>query len=398
MNSEAPPSNTITSPFIIGNIITDPNKFWGRKWECEEIFSRLSKMGSISITGPRRIGKSSLAYYIYKTGNLELGDDYELIWLDGQSNHSVSANHFFRTISNKSTLKYEPSENLSECLINFEDAVYAHSKKLVLFINEFEILTDDNHQDKFGIQFYNTLRLLAEHSNKCVIITISNLSLKELCKHVLGVSSPFYNIFEQKTLKHFTNDETQGFLEHHHNNIVMSPNEIQFIKENIKDCQHPLVLQIACDSILANRKNKLPNDNLKREIEDRVNYYLTHEEVKEGRRMAKQIADPGKASPKINKSLDLLISIMIPVFGIVILMVVYGLLIQKLSNFQAILLALVSAILGFAVLIFAGRSVDIIGESTFYKLFLQIIKQIPLLSSIAENIIQVATKLKGKHD
>jgi hypothetical protein len=61
-------NDQIESPFIIGNIIKDPEKFWGRTRSREDIFSRLRKKLSTSIIGSRRIGKSSLAYYIYSCG------------------------------------------------------------------------------------------------------------------------------------------------------------------------------------------------------------------------------------------------------------------------------------------------------------------------------------------
>jgi len=383
------------SPFIIGKMITDPARFWGRKRECQDIFTRLQKMESSSITGPRRIGKSSLAYYIYKQGPKQLGEAYEFVWLDGQSNHSASANHFFGAIAGSSSLAYRSADNLTDCLINFEDAVKAHPKKLVVIINEFEILTDENHHFEFGKSFYDTLRLLAEQGC-CALIITSCASLKELCKHVLGVSSPFYNVFEQITLKHFTTEEADSFLVHNHDGVIMAPSEIQLIQTKVAFYQHPLVLQIACDSILENRESNLPEADLLKQIEERVSHFLAHEKVQEGRRMKRETAGNSKDSHKLSKPTDMLISVLIPVLGIGLLMLEYGLLIRALSNLQAVLLALVTAILGFAILIFVGRSVDIIGESAFYKLFSQIIKQIPLLSNVADTIAQVATKLQGK--
>lgn len=153
-------------------------------------------------------------------------------------------------------------------------------------------------------------------------------------------------------------------------------------------------MQIACDATFKNRQNNLSEKDLLKQIEERVSHFLTHEEVQEGRRMTEQAEK--NESRKISKPLDMLVSILVPVLGLGILMLEYGLLIQWLRDFQAVLLALVTAILGFVVLIFAGRSIDIIGESTFYKLFSQMIKQIPLISNLADNIIRITDKLQGK--
>jgi hypothetical protein len=174
----------------------------------------------------------------------------------------------------------------------------------------------------------------------------------------------------------------------------LTSTEIHFVQKKVNDYQHPLVLQIACDVVYKNRQLGQPEKLLLKQITQQLKQLLTHEDVKRGRRMAKDTTEQDNSPGKISKPLDLLISILIPVLGIVILMVVYGLLIQSLSDFQAVLLAIVTAMLGFAVLVFAGRSVDIIGESTFYKLFLRLVNQIPLLSNLLDSIISVADRLK----
>jgi hypothetical protein len=201
-----------------------------------------------------------------------------------------------------------------------------------------------------------------------------------VCSEVLGVSSPFYNIFEQITLGDFTPDEADSFLSLPHNGLLLTPLEITFIKTNIKDYRHPLVLQISADSVFHNRKRQDAQDALVRGIHSRVSNYLTHGDVKKGRLM-KQRDITNKNT--ITKPIDIAISILIPVCGLAILMLEYGLLMQWLTNFQAVLLALVTAIIGFGVLVFAGRSIDIISESTFFKLFTSLIRKLPLLSSLA---------------
>lgn len=373
------------SPFIVGNVIDDPSKFWGRKQEIQDIVERLRTSQSTSIIGARRIGKTSLAWYIYKEGQKKFGDEFEFVWLDGQSNHTQSLDRFFKAVGSQSTIGYISSNNKKECLINFEDAINAHTKKVVIIINELETLTDEEHKDEFDIPFFNTLRLLASQS-RCVLITTSYTSLKDVCKHILGVSSPFYNIFIEKMLSHFTSEEANEFLHGKHDDITLEDDEIEFVKTKVSSYRHPLILQLACDSVFKNRQKQLEKNLLKDEIENQVSYFLTHQEVKEGRRMTNRKND----NPKIGKAQDLTLSILIPVIGIGLLMLEFGLLIRNLSNFQAVLLAIVSAMIGFAVLVFAGRSIDIIGETTFYKLFLQLVKQIPLLANLADQITNLA--------
>jgi hypothetical protein len=388
-------NNDAPSPFIVGNMVIEPQDFFGRKKENQDIFVRLGKMGSTSIVGPRRIGKSSIAYYILKMGPVLLGDTYEFVWLDGQSNHSTSIDHFFNAVAKNSSLAYASKPNMTDCLIAFEDSITMHGKRLILIINEFELLTDDPRRDEFNKSFYNTMRLLAEQGH-CALVTTSYESLKTLCQHVLGVSSPFYNIFEELNLKYFTAEETDEFLSSNHHGVTLSPKEIQFIKGKVKEHAHPLVLQIASDSVYRNRQDNKTDRTLLEEIEDRIKHYITHEAVREGRKMTQQQKNQSDTQRRLSKPIDLLVSIFLPVLGVGLIMLEYGLLIKTLTNFQAILLALVSTIVGFAVLVFAGRSIDIIGESTFFKIFTQLINQLPLFSSLADNVGRIADKMGKK--
>jgi uncharacterized membrane protein len=94
------------------------------------------------------------------------------------------------------------------------------------------------------------------------------------------------------------------------------------------------------------------------------------------------MAKKQSGSSQISKSMDTFLSIFIPVVGIGLLILEFGILFQYLDNFKATLLAVVSVLIGMVILIFAGRSINIISETSFFKLYTQIIKQIPLLSNL----------------
>lgn len=381
------PTKTST-PFTIGRMVTDPNCFHGRSAELGTIIRRLHNRESTSIVGPRRIGKSSIAYHVMSTCSREFGPTYEFVWLDGQSSHVSTVDQFFKTISKSSSIAYVSGSTPTECLVSFEDAVKAHPKFLVLVINEFEVLTDQSHRDHFKVPFFNTLRHLAEQGF-CSLLTTSYTPLQQVCSHVLDVSSPFYNIFEEVPVKHFTDREADTFLTANPMGIAFSIEEIAFIKR-VPYHQHPLVLQISADCVLSTRQKPDQQDRLRDEIRTRVSHFLTHEQVLEGRRMALQKARvPGEQ--RLNKPLDLILSILIPIIGIGLFMLEFGLLMHYLNNFQAVLLGVATAVIGFAVLVFAGRSIAIIGETTFYKLFSSLIGQIPLLA----NLLSAAERVGG---
>ena len=381
----------LDSPFIYGRIITDPQMFWGRRRESYELRTRLHNMQSTSIVGPRRIGKSSLAYFVYKTSPEIFDNTYEFVWLDGQSNHANSVQDFCLSVSSKSSLAYVPAQDHRSCLMNFEDAVSSCDKKLVLLINEFELLTDDNHRTEFDVQFFNTLRLLAEQG-LCALITTSNKSIQDLCKHVLDISSPFYNILSQITLSPFSEQEAQEFLDTSHKGIFLEFHEKELIKR-IPNFRHPLTLQIACHHAFQNRINNLPSGEIIQNILKQEKDLMSHDDVHEERIMAKTDLKKAVEEKQISKPVDMLLSFLVPIIAIGLLMLEFFLVIRTLDITKTVILAIFSALVGFAVIVFAGRSINIIGETSFFKLFVRIIEQIPLLSNIMTTITNAVKKL-----
>src|SRR5690349_12665122 len=96
----------------------------------------------------------------------------------------------------------------------------------------------------------------------------------------------------------------------------------------------------------------------------------------------------------ISRNTDLIVSILTITASLAIHLTIFSIAIRELNDFQAVLVALFSVIVGFAVIVFAGRYVEVIGESTFYKLFLRLIDQIPLISNLVDRIGQFIGKQK----
>jgi hypothetical protein len=362
-----------TSPFICGKMIKDPRSFWGRKEEAFNIISLLKNLESVSILGDRRIGKTSLAYYIFSTKNKNFDASYEFIWLDGQSNHMNSINNFFTEISSKSSLDYSSGNDNQSCRIHFEDAVKKSCKKIIVFINEFELLTHSTRQREFDDSFFNTLRLLAEQED-FALLTTSNKPLVDLCKHIIPVSSPFYNIFTDIHLSEFSDEEVSGFLDISHEGVVLTEPEKIFIK-SIPKRNHPLRLQVACHHVYINRDLHLSNKNVRRQIVRKTNALMNHSKVQKERDMTKNNNNTNK-----DKISGLIAAVVIPILSIAMFLGVFTYALQYLTNFQAVLVSLLSSIIGFATMLFAGRFVGVVKEETFYKLFGKIINQIPLLT------------------
>jgi hypothetical protein len=378
-------NQTTKCPFQPGIMITDPNRFWGRNSERLTIISRLQNMGSSVITGSRRIGKSSLAYFVFIFCKSNL-PDCETVWVDCQDIGIKTVDGFFRQISVGSSLNYISGQTKDECLQQFANAIVSGGKKFILFVDEFELLTDAKHKKQFDLSFFMQLRMLAGQGGKLALVLVSRKPLQEICKHVLEVSSPFYNIFAAIPLSVFTEEEVSSFLKSKHEGFKFSKKEMEFIKQ-IEDYCHPLVLQVASETIFINRSAREDIYVLERRISEQKNNYLNHDEVQKERDKEKEMTKRKKEKKiAISKPLDLLISILIPVLGIGLIILEFGWLIQYLSNFKSVLLAVFSTLVGMVILIFAGLSINLIGETTFFKLYTRIIEQIPLFSNLLDFI------------
>ncbi len=89
------------NPFTERNIIKNPDEFFGRKDELRTIFTRLKKLQSTSIYGERKIGKSSLLYYVFNQIPEELGSDYKAIYFDVQDPNYHTAYDLLRNVLTK---------------------------------------------------------------------------------------------------------------------------------------------------------------------------------------------------------------------------------------------------------------------------------------------------------
>ncbi len=74
------------NPFTNRSTIREEENFIGREQEITNILSRVRNGDSVSVVGKRRIGKSSLLYHLFLTGNKRLDDTvktrFKFIYLD----------------------------------------------------------------------------------------------------------------------------------------------------------------------------------------------------------------------------------------------------------------------------------------------------------------------------
>ncbi|MGH9822595.1 MAG: protein kinase domain-containing protein [Blastocatellia bacterium] len=216
---EAKEKTVLRNPYLNRVAIKDPAQFFGRRREVSRIFSRLgsSRPQSISVVGDRRIGKSSLLYYInnreVRARLLDKPSDYVFAFIDLQQKRKLTPPQFFKDLlallaketDDDSIADTEPSfDSLRAVLERFRAA----AKKLIVLFDEFEAITA-NHS--FDLEFYSFLRSIANNYD-VAYVTSSARDLQELCRTQLIADSPFFNIFTNVYLRAFTRSEANDLI------------------------------------------------------------------------------------------------------------------------------------------------------------------------------------------
>ena len=252
----------ITNPFTYGNPISAPDRFFGRKHEVEQVYSRLRnpEFESSSIVGERRIGKTSLLNFIahpsmIKTWGLD-PKQYMFICVDLQMmDQTINPSHFWQRV-----LK-EVGEKISDArlktmldearkretidnyvLTDVFDVVDEQRLRIVLLLDEFENVTTNSN---FGTDFFGGLRSLAIHHN-LALVTASRRELVELCHSEAVRSSPFFNIFANINLRALIEDEAKELISKSLQGTDISFNGGERSHIFHIAGYHPYFLQVAC--------------------------------------------------------------------------------------------------------------------------------------------------------
>lgn len=294
----------MNNPFTERHLIKDPTKFFGRKEEIHHIVNRLRHLQSIAVVGERRIGKSSLLYYLSQIGREKLGTNSRLVYVDLQDvrNHT-DVGQLFTNILKELEIPFVPQESIPKNLIAFSDAVEAFKNigvNLVLLLNEFEELIQ--HREAFPEDFFDQLRVLIEKS-VFGIVTSSQIPLRDLC---LGgkLASPFYNVFNRIDLQEFAEDEAEEFLIADWGIDPFAEDEVSFIL-SYPQYRHPLILQIVCYWVFENRTMQLSEKGLEDEIKHDAENYFAKGFFNQARRRKGDIIRGGKELWEMAKAIIL---------------------------------------------------------------------------------------------
>ena len=232
----------VANPYQVGGMIRDSAKFVGRQREIREILGCVANLGSLSVIGERRIGKSSLLRQIVKTGRQRLSDPaatHEFFYLNMQP--IESAEEFYRCACEEiAGAAAQPGDADQERVYTKYDLKIAIAdRKVVLCLDEFEQAIDAD----FGAEFFHVLRDLAQ-SNHLALVVATQLPLSQIYQQHEELTSGFPNIFVQLRLGELTPDEAREL-------VAMPRNGFRFNEEEIENIlkiagNHPYWLNCAC--------------------------------------------------------------------------------------------------------------------------------------------------------
>jgi len=267
----------MTNPFSFGNPIREPARFVGRKQEIRQVVGRLlsSAHESTSIVGERRLGKTSLLYYLSNpsvAATLGLtADRYCLVYIDFQGLTDITPRRFWQRVLGKMGRSvFDPElvptinavcEQDELDLFDLEDLFETISDRglnVVLFMDEFEYVTQN---PKFGPNFFGGLRALAMHYG-LALVPATRRELVDLCHSEEIKGSPFFNIFATVVLRPFTLEEAAELIEGYSEeaDIAFSGAEKDLILR--LGAGHPCFVQIAGYYVVERKLQGLRREDL----------------------------------------------------------------------------------------------------------------------------------------
>jgi len=253
MASSQIPEKTLKNPYVHRGPIKDPRHFFGRVQETREILDFTSEGQSVSVVGPRRIGKTSLLLDLcHSASAIESATRHLYVFLDLQRKTGASPLDVYRWMWEE-TLKeaagrieglpvqVESAEGFEETVGKLRTAGF----ELTLLLDEFELMAGSPQLD---LDFFFHLRGLTG-AYPISYVTTSGKPLLDLKYEDSSVlSSPFFNIFHQQWLGFLTPGEARELTVKPVRDTAGFPGFTEEDIEFVVDLAgyHPALLQIAC--------------------------------------------------------------------------------------------------------------------------------------------------------
>jgi hypothetical protein len=200
------------NPFYHRGPVSDPEFFFGRRPEISYLFDLLRKGQSIAVSGPRRIGKTSLLMHLtdptVAAAHSCPPEDLEFLMLDGGTLDGLGEEDFFGTVG-RALGGEAASLPYADFLERIRAAFSGRRRSLAILLDEFELVAAN---PRFGAALFNRLRGLAAQYPIRFVTASKNPLWKLGRKNPETLASPFFNFFAPITLGPMEESEARKLL------------------------------------------------------------------------------------------------------------------------------------------------------------------------------------------
>ncbi|MBW7958757.1 MAG: winged helix-turn-helix domain-containing protein [Anaerolineae bacterium] len=244
----------VDNPFFHRGAIRHIEEFVGREAETNQILGLLRNGQSVSLIGPRRIGKSSLLLHLSSPlirEQYRLNEsDHLFIMLDCQELAGAPPEEVYELLLNNLldvatqtglTLEIAAQPGTYRGLDMALQKVDQHGASVVVMLDEFELLAANQHLTPY---FFARLRGLTTKYG-LAFLTASQRPLFAITAEEAVLSSPFFNIFVTLPLGLFSEPEARELFHRRleRTSVQFSPELIDYLIELVG--LHPFFLHIA---------------------------------------------------------------------------------------------------------------------------------------------------------
>ena len=233
--------------------LMNPDEYYGRTIEREQLLSRSRYGGCTSIVGPRRSGKTWLMTYMRLVATEQLGANFHIGYMSAALPSTTTIAGFTREALK--ALGHPPNSAPKHpdltLLEHFVGNIVAQKRTPILCIDEFEGLT---HHPAFDHSFFEGLRAITEIGLGLVVLS------KEPLIDLVSAStrtSPFFNVFLQLKLLPFERADAEKFLQKKGTLAQFSQLDYDYLlayAQTEKDKFPPLLLQLVGETLLNDKR------------------------------------------------------------------------------------------------------------------------------------------------
>jgi hypothetical protein len=254
--------NRPVNPYYNLNAVRNPDMFFGRAVLLRRFYAAIANRQSVSLVGPRHIGKSSLLLCasqqkMRKHFEFDLG--YHIfVYLDLRAYLHKTCEDFFEAVSNSIIARCPDSIQVQiPSGISEEDKFGLLLEQIVdqqffpvLFLDAFDNITLNK---QFDPEFFSFLRAQAT-IGKISYVTATIAPLAEVCHRGI-VDSPFFNIFYNYSLGPLTLDEARELITKPamEAGLPFSEQEIVWILDMAG--RHPFFIQRVCHCLFEEKSS-----------------------------------------------------------------------------------------------------------------------------------------------